>query len=71
MYHPEYVNQNFDNIWDNYRHDLLDDLRFEMSQKDHKIKWLNVKIDKMADSMIGVQGLLERFVLDQKEKDIR
>uniref|UniRef100_A0A915JDY9 Uncharacterized protein n=1 Tax=Romanomermis culicivorax TaxID=13658 RepID=A0A915JDY9_ROMCU len=25
----------------------------------------------MADSMVGVQGLLERFVLDQKERDIR
>uniref|UniRef100_A0A915KAV4 LAGLIDADG homing endonuclease n=1 Tax=Romanomermis culicivorax TaxID=13658 RepID=A0A915KAV4_ROMCU len=25
----------------------------------------------MANSMIGVQGLLERLVLDQKEKDIR
>uniref|UniRef100_A0A915ITB2 Uncharacterized protein n=1 Tax=Romanomermis culicivorax TaxID=13658 RepID=A0A915ITB2_ROMCU len=24
----------------------------------------------MADSMIGVQGLLEKFLLDQREKDI-
>uniref|UniRef100_A0A915HQ99 Uncharacterized protein n=1 Tax=Romanomermis culicivorax TaxID=13658 RepID=A0A915HQ99_ROMCU len=25
----------------------------------------------MADWMIGVQGLLEKFILDQREKDIR
>uniref|UniRef100_A0A915I440 Uncharacterized protein n=1 Tax=Romanomermis culicivorax TaxID=13658 RepID=A0A915I440_ROMCU len=70
-YHREYINENFDNIRDNYHHDLLDDLRFEMSQKDDQIRRLNVKIDKKADSMIGVQGLLVRFILDQKERDIR
>uniref|UniRef100_A0A915ILJ3 Uncharacterized protein n=1 Tax=Romanomermis culicivorax TaxID=13658 RepID=A0A915ILJ3_ROMCU len=54
-----------------YHHDSLDDLGFEMSQKDDEIQRLNAKIDKMADSMIGVQGLLERFILDQKERDIQ
>uniref|UniRef100_A0A915KFE4 Uncharacterized protein n=1 Tax=Romanomermis culicivorax TaxID=13658 RepID=A0A915KFE4_ROMCU len=42
-----------------------------MSQKDEEIRWLNVKIDNMADLVIGVQGLLERFILDQKEKDVQ
>uniref|UniRef100_A0A915JAF3 Uncharacterized protein n=1 Tax=Romanomermis culicivorax TaxID=13658 RepID=A0A915JAF3_ROMCU len=58
-------------IQDDYHHEPLDKLQFEMSQKDDGIRWLNVKIDKMADSMIRVQGLLEKFVLDQREKDIR
>uniref|UniRef100_A0A915J577 Uncharacterized protein n=1 Tax=Romanomermis culicivorax TaxID=13658 RepID=A0A915J577_ROMCU len=58
-------------IWDDYCHNPLDELQFEMSQKDDEIQQLNVKIDKMADSMIGVQELLEKFVLDQREKDIR
>uniref|UniRef100_A0A915HT11 Uncharacterized protein n=1 Tax=Romanomermis culicivorax TaxID=13658 RepID=A0A915HT11_ROMCU len=44
-YHPEYVNKNSDNIWDDYSHDPLDDLRFEMSQKDEEIQGFNIKID--------------------------
>uniref|UniRef100_A0A915HRP2 Uncharacterized protein n=1 Tax=Romanomermis culicivorax TaxID=13658 RepID=A0A915HRP2_ROMCU len=55
---------------DNYHHDPLDKLWFEMSQKDDEIRRLSVKIDKMADLMIGVQELLEKFNLDQREKDI-
>uniref|UniRef100_A0A915HR65 Uncharacterized protein n=1 Tax=Romanomermis culicivorax TaxID=13658 RepID=A0A915HR65_ROMCU len=41
-----------------------------MSRKDDEIGRQNIKIDKMANSIIGVQGPLERFVLDKKEKDI-
>uniref|UniRef100_A0A915IQA0 Uncharacterized protein n=1 Tax=Romanomermis culicivorax TaxID=13658 RepID=A0A915IQA0_ROMCU len=70
MYHREYFDENFDNIWNDYRHDPLDPLDilgFGMSQKVDEIRRLNIKIDKMANSMIGVQGLLERFMLDQKE----
>uniref|UniRef100_A0A915L8Q7 Uncharacterized protein n=1 Tax=Romanomermis culicivorax TaxID=13658 RepID=A0A915L8Q7_ROMCU len=63
------MNINFDNIWVDYHHDPLDDLGFEMSQKKDEIRQLNGKIDKMVDLMIGVQGLLGRFVLDQKERD--
>uniref|UniRef100_A0A915IWR4 Uncharacterized protein n=1 Tax=Romanomermis culicivorax TaxID=13658 RepID=A0A915IWR4_ROMCU len=63
-------NDNFDMIRDEYYHDLLDGLGFEMSQKDNEIQQLDLKIDKMSDWMIGVQGPLEKFVLDQREKDI-
>uniref|UniRef100_A0A915LDM1 Uncharacterized protein n=1 Tax=Romanomermis culicivorax TaxID=13658 RepID=A0A915LDM1_ROMCU len=51
-------------------HDPLDELQFKMSQKDDKNGLLKVKIDKMADSMMEVQYLLEKFILDQREKDI-
>uniref|UniRef100_A0A915HNL4 Uncharacterized protein n=1 Tax=Romanomermis culicivorax TaxID=13658 RepID=A0A915HNL4_ROMCU len=36
-YHREYINDNFDAIRDDYRHNPLDELWFEMSQKDDDI----------------------------------
>uniref|UniRef100_A0A915JZJ6 Uncharacterized protein n=1 Tax=Romanomermis culicivorax TaxID=13658 RepID=A0A915JZJ6_ROMCU len=38
---------------DYYHYDPLDELGFEMSQKDDEIQWLNVYIDKMANLIIG------------------
>uniref|UniRef100_A0A915IRG2 Uncharacterized protein n=1 Tax=Romanomermis culicivorax TaxID=13658 RepID=A0A915IRG2_ROMCU len=60
-----------DIIVDKYHHNPLDELHFEMSQNDDEIWQLKVRIDEMTHSMIGVRGLLEKFIMDQRKKDIQ